>query len=44
MAAFAATTPISAAVMDASDPPNLPMGVLTAERIYTSRKAYLQTF
>ena len=29
---------MSAAVSEASDPPNLPMGVRTAERIYTSVK------
>jgi hypothetical protein len=33
MEALAATTPISAAVSDASDPPNLPIGVRTAERM-----------
>ena len=34
-AAFAATTPISAAESEASDPPNLPMGVRTAESMKT---------
>src|SRR6184192_2191069 len=36
IAALAATTPMSAAVMDARDPPNLPMGVRTADIMYTS--------
>jgi hypothetical protein len=31
IAALAATTPMSAAVNEASDPPNLPIGVRTAE-------------
>src|SRR5438105_12768200 len=35
MAALAAMAPISAAVNDASEPPNLPIGVRTAERIRT---------
>src|SRR5271166_1781547 len=35
-AAFVATTPMSAAVSEASEPPNLPMGVRTAESMYTS--------
>src|SRR5271157_6153255 len=34
-AAFAATTPISTADSEASEPPNLPIGVRTAERMYT---------
>src|SRR5713101_9330219 len=34
-AAFAATMPMSAAESEASEPPNLPMGVRTAERMYT---------
>src|SRR5437660_11152855 len=34
-AAFAATTPISAAESEASEPPNLPMGVRAAETMYT---------
>src|SRR5208282_392757 len=34
-AAFAATTPISTAESEASEPPNLPIGVRTAERMYT---------
>src|SRR5207248_3723127 len=38
MAAHAATVPISAAVREASDPPNLPMGVRTAEVMKTSGK------
>ena len=33
IAALAATTPKSAAVSEASDPPNFPIGVRTAERI-----------
>src|SRR5205807_9738167 len=41
-AALAATTPISAAVIEASEPPNLPIGVRTADRMYTSRKQDLQ--
>src|SRR5437660_4051639 len=39
---LAATTPISRAVSDASDPPNLPIGVRTAERIKTSRTGHLK--
>ena len=35
-AALAATTPMSAAVREASEPPNLPIGVRTAERMKTS--------
>ena len=33
IAAFAATTPMSAAVKDDNDPPNFPIGVRTAERM-----------
>src|SRR6266851_3451420 len=35
-AAFAATTPRSTAESEASEPPNLPMGVRAAERMYAS--------
>src|SRR2546430_11411061 len=42
IASLAATTPISAAVIEASEPPNLPIGVRTADRMYTSRKQDLQ--
>jgi hypothetical protein len=44
MAAFAATTPISAALIEASDPPNLPIGVRTAERMNTSLKTLPPNF
>jgi hypothetical protein len=35
MAAFAATTPMSTAVCEASEPPNFPIGVRAAETMYT---------
>src|SRR5271155_5287994 len=38
IAALPATAPRSAAVSEASDPPNLPIGVRTAERMYTACK------
>ena len=44
MAAFAATTPMSAALIDANEPPNLPMGVRIAERMYTSSNSHLRNF
>src|ERR1700694_4094907 len=43
-AAFAATTPMSAAESEASEPPNLPMGVRTAERMYTLFKGGPERF
>src|ERR1019366_10415916 len=43
-AAFAATTPRSAAESEASEPPNLPMGVRTAERMYTLFTRASRTF
>jgi hypothetical protein len=33
MAAVAATTPMSAALQDANEPPNFPIGVRTADRM-----------
>src|SRR5438876_10939780 len=44
IAAFAATTPISAAVIEAREPPNFPIGVRTADRIYTSFNQHLRSF
>src|SRR5215813_6065992 len=43
-AALAATTPISAAVCDASEPPNFPIGVRTADTIYTGFNVDLPNF
>src|SRR5437660_11112211 len=43
-AAFAATTPISAGESETSEPPNLPMGVRAAERMYTLFKRDFLTF
>src|SRR5712692_6493958 len=43
-AALAATTPRSTAESEASEPPNLPMGVRTAERMYTLFKRDSLTF
>src|SRR6266404_4276479 len=43
-AAFVATTPISAAESEASEPPNLPIGVRAAERMYTLFKRDFLTF
>jgi hypothetical protein len=37
IAAFAAAVPRSAADIEAKDPPNLPIGVRTAESTYTGR-------
>src|SRR5271157_1853986 len=43
-AAFAATTPMSTAESETSEPPNLPIGVRTAERMYTLFTGASQTF
>src|SRR5271157_3659516 len=43
-AAFAATTPRSTAVCEAREPPNFPIGVRTAERMYTLFTGASQTF